>query len=552
MEPNAAQAVADHRRSAVRTLILPRYALEAGAGDPREFGPYPVVGRLGASGICPAYLSRSPDGRWVALHTPHPRYRDRGDLLDRFRREARRVRALDDPHLTAVLDGDWTGAIPYLVTEFADGPTLDAEVATRGPLSGTDLRRLVVAVAAAVAAFDRAGIVHGGLAPSDVILDMTRPRIVDLGLARALRPLVEPGDQNGPGRPPPTAADDVFSWGALVNYAATGQFPMAAAKRPTETRKGPKTRRGTDTDGPVPWALVSRSLADDPAGRPTPTDLVAILAAPTLASRATPGLATASRETPGPRRQQRHMHRSPASARDRAAPPAVGAPGMGDPGAADPGAAAGPAKAGRSSRARAAIVVALVVAVAGAATAVAVAVSASPSRAPAGAPVTSAPVTSALATGTPASGGPVPSAASPSPSAPLPLTVTNVSVNGMGVTPDRTVTVLGPLAAQTLRGRISGSMSPGSQLFVISTPSGTASYVQGEIHPDAGGDWSVTVSIASDGTYSQRPDRISVILVDQRTAALLRADEGPPGARPILPAFAFTAVTHVDILKIPA
>src|SRR4030095_6905707 len=83
-------------------------------------------------------------------------------------------------------DANTSAPIPYLVTEFIDGPTLSRELASRGLLSRSELHQLAVNLASAILAFHRAGIVHRDITPSNIILSRTGPRGVDLGILRAM------------------------------------------------------------------------------------------------------------------------------------------------------------------------------------------------------------------------------------------------------------------------------------------------------------------------------------------------------------------------------
>src|SRR4030095_9436462 len=140
-------------------------------------------------------------------------------------------------------DANTSAPIPYLVTEFIDGPTLSRELASRGLLSRSELHQLAVNLASAILAFHPAGIVHRDITPSNIILSRTGPRIIDLGISRAMDDVIgltASGQQ--PGNPQlmapeqwtggrPTIASDVFAWGGVIAYAGTGRLPFGGSMR---------------------------------------------------------------------------------------------------------------------------------------------------------------------------------------------------------------------------------------------------------------------------------------------------------------------------------
>lgn len=136
-----------------------------------------------------------------------------------------------------VLGADTRADVPRLATELVEGPSLGRRLGSAGPLSGKQLTTLATGVLAVLRDLRSQGVVHRDLKPGNVILGAGGPKVVDFGIARALdgTALTRTGGLVGsPGWIAPerhrqgisTPAADVFSWGALVAFAATGRPPF--------------------------------------------------------------------------------------------------------------------------------------------------------------------------------------------------------------------------------------------------------------------------------------------------------------------------------------
>lgn len=264
--------------------------------DPSAIGEYRVLGRLGFGGMGVVYLAAGPGdgygyGPMVAIKTLHPWLAgDRASLL-RFRAErdfGRRVSSFCIPH---VLDDDMDGPRPYIVTEFVPGVSLAEQVQSRGPLTGDTLEAVAIAVAAALLAIHTAGLAHRDLKPANVLLSPHGPKLIDFSIASELESADRLTQTNivmgSPGWIAPerltgglgTCASDVFGWGCVVAFAATGLPPFGSGTAPERTElilSGRPELGGL----PEPWRLlVTSALAQDPEVRPGADDLLHTLLA---------------------------------------------------------------------------------------------------------------------------------------------------------------------------------------------------------------------------------------------------------------------------------
>ncbi|CAM5421318.1 serine/threonine-protein kinase [Streptomyces abikoensis] len=261
-------------------------------GPPRTAGPYRLLGTLGAGGMGEVYLARRADGAapgLVAVKT----VRQDLDLTDefraRFRREIDAARAVRSPYAAALVDGDAGAALPWLATEYVAGPSLAEAVARTGPLPAAAVRALGAGLARALAGVHAARVLHRGLKPGNVLLAADGPRLIDFGIAQAFdaTALTSTGLVVGtPGFMAPehleggravVAATDVFCLGAVLCFAATGRGPFDDDELAAVVYRISRAEADPAVLAALPGDLretVTACLALDPAGRPTPQELI--------------------------------------------------------------------------------------------------------------------------------------------------------------------------------------------------------------------------------------------------------------------------------------
>ncbi|MFF1698285.1 serine/threonine-protein kinase [Streptomyces sp. NPDC058257] len=259
-------------------------------GEPTAVGPYRLLGRLGSGGMGRVYLGRSSGGRTVAVKVVHPHFALDEEFRARFRREVDAARRVGGDWTAPVLDADPEAPVPWVATGYAAGPSLAEAVRDLSPLPAHSVRVLVAGLAEALTHVHGLGLVHRDVKPSNVMLTMDGPRLIDFGIARATdgtASLTSTGVSVGsPGYMSPeqilgrgvAGAADVFSLGAVLVYAATGASPFPGDSSASLLYKVVHEEPELGAlDGDL-RDLARECLTKDPDARPTPREIARRLA----------------------------------------------------------------------------------------------------------------------------------------------------------------------------------------------------------------------------------------------------------------------------------
>lgn len=261
-----------------------------GADEPTVVGPYRLLGRLGSGGMGRVYLGRSAGGRTVAVKIVHPHFALDEEFRARFRREVEAARRVGGAWTAPVLDADPGANIPWVATAYAAGPSLAAAVTDGGPLPAHSVRVLGAGLAEALAAVHELGLVHRDVKPSNVLLTLDGPLLIDFGIARATdgtASLTSTGVSIGsPGYMSPeqilgkgaTGAADVFSLGAVLAYAATGEPPFPGDSSAALLYKVVHEEPELGSLSGELRDVVEACLVKEPGRRPTPGEVARRLA----------------------------------------------------------------------------------------------------------------------------------------------------------------------------------------------------------------------------------------------------------------------------------
>lgn len=276
--------------------------------DPRVVGSFRLHRRLGAGGMGVVYLGSDKKGQRVALKVIRPDLAEDQEFRSRFAREVSAARRIRGGCTARLVAADLEAERPWFATQYVPGPSLHDKVADEGPLGAAEAASIGAALSEGLVAVHEAGVVHRDLKPSNILLSPKGPRIIDFGIAwsTGASTLTHVGTAVGsPGFLAPeqvrgaavTPATDVFSLGATLAYASTGDSPFGHGSSEVMlyrvVHEEPQLHGVPDALAP----LVRACLAKDPEERPSTLQLS--LRLKEIAAREAHGLAAV--RPPAPR-----------------------------------------------------------------------------------------------------------------------------------------------------------------------------------------------------------------------------------------------------------
>jgi eukaryotic-like serine/threonine-protein kinase len=151
-----------------------------------KLGPYEIQAQLGAGGMGEVYRALDTRlDRTVAIKVLASHLSSSPELKQRMEREGRAISSLNHPRICQLYDIGSQNGIDYLVMEFLQGETL-AEMLRRGPLQLSEVLKIGIDVAEALAVAHRQGIVHRDLKPGNIMITSDGAKLMDFGLAKPI------------------------------------------------------------------------------------------------------------------------------------------------------------------------------------------------------------------------------------------------------------------------------------------------------------------------------------------------------------------------------
>ncbi len=262
----------EHVRAAVQSDTID--PLED-APAPKSIGKYRIVRQLGSGGQAGVYEGYDSDlQRRVVIKIYHTL--KTGTQLAALN-EGRALVKINSPYVAQcfAVESDEHGA-PFLVMEWTEGQTLDAALDS---LSRTDQVRLLSKLCEGISEVHAAGVVHGDIKPSNVLVDKGgNPRLIDFGLAREQQDDARPTAGTLAFASPEQATGDtdaistktdIFGVGGLIYFMLT-RSPLYPSNRDEALAKAQRTDfppLTAKSDQARLVAIANRCLQQNPESR---------------------------------------------------------------------------------------------------------------------------------------------------------------------------------------------------------------------------------------------------------------------------------------------
>ena len=279
--------------------------------DPSSFvgsvldGQYQIEALLGKGGMGAVYLARHILlGDRVAIKILPPEVRSNAEWLRRFRREGQAARRFRHANAVTVYDLRTAadGTI-YMVMEYVEGHTLDAELKQRGRFTAGEALEILEPIMSVLNTAHAMGVVHRDLKPENIMIGKAQKngeapiKLLDLGIAKmreiagvessgtteltmAGQVLGTPyymspeqwGEISRDGNPEIDGRTDIYSLGLVAYQMISGQRPYSATtlhelRREHIGVKPPPLVEKIPNVPPAFSAAIDRAIAKDRGDR---------------------------------------------------------------------------------------------------------------------------------------------------------------------------------------------------------------------------------------------------------------------------------------------
>ncbi len=217
--------------------------LVAMAGEPREFGPYRLVRRLGVGGMAETFeatrIGAGGFAQRVCLKRVLPAFSDDEEFVSRFQREAKLAARLRHTNIVGVIDAGEIDGAHYMALELVDGVDLRSLLkSSPGERLSPDTVALIGMDLAYALEHAHGALVHRDISPSNILLSRSgEAKLADFGIAKAIDNANVTASRSAKGKIPYMAPErmrgesvdgraDLFSLGVVLFEALSGARPF--------------------------------------------------------------------------------------------------------------------------------------------------------------------------------------------------------------------------------------------------------------------------------------------------------------------------------------
>lgn len=150
--------------------------------DPDYLGDWKVTSRLGEGGFGTVYLANR-GVQTAAIKVIKEEFLSDPNARQRIINEALALSKLTDINIGKIVDSGLQDKVPWLATEYVNGPTLQEKVLLDSPLDELAWFNLASSLFHALKTSHAAGVIHKDIKPSNIILGETGTKLVDFGIS---------------------------------------------------------------------------------------------------------------------------------------------------------------------------------------------------------------------------------------------------------------------------------------------------------------------------------------------------------------------------------